>query len=94
MRCKLIDRGDCKFTLEPGSRFYQVFQLGFGAGKEADVGENQCWIGKSVLKIQQNDTYNCGPIACMKVLELYGCTEFKIMDHTISGTVHWYHYRW
>ena len=57
---------------------------------EAETRESQFWFVKNDLKSQQNYTYNCGLIACMKVVELYDCSEFKIIDRNIQGTVHWY----
>jgi hypothetical protein len=90
-RCKLADReADFKFTLEPGSIFREMFKLSFDSGMEEDMREGTFWFVWNDLKSQQNDTYNCGPIACMKVMELYDCSEFKIIDHSMSGTVHWY----
>ena len=51
-KCKFVNReADCKISLEPGSVFYQMFQFNFGAGKEAEMGENQCWIVKRDLKV-------------------------------------------
>ena len=35
------------------------------------------------VKIQQNDTYNCGPIACMKVMELFRSPEYELFDPTM-----------
>mmetsp|Transcript_22079 Transcript_22079/g.37865 ORF Transcript_22079/g.37865 Transcript_22079/m.37865 type:complete len:365 (+) Transcript_22079:2548-3642(+) len=32
------------------------------------------WIRK------QTDGYNCGPIACVKLMELFDCPEYRIMD--------------
>ena len=46
---------------------------------------------KNDLKIQQRDAYNCGPIACMKVMELLGCMEYhEMMDDTVKNTVAFY----
>ena len=35
------------------------------------------------IKIQQNDTYNCGLIACMKVIELLRSPEYELFDPTM-----------
>lgn len=41
------------------------------------------WTVESDVKIQQNDTYNCGPIACMKVMELFRSPEYELFDPTM-----------
>jgi hypothetical protein len=43
------------------------------------------WTVKSDIKIQQqqNDTYNCGMIACMKVMKLFRSPEYKLFDPTM-----------
>ena len=78
-RCKLVDRKtDFKFTLEAGSMFHQVFKLAFSSeveGVKAEMRESQFWFVKNDLKSQQSDTYNCGLIECMKVMELHDCSE-------------------
>ena len=43
------------------------------------------WTVESDVKIQQNDTYNCGPIACMKVMELFRSPEYELFDPTMDG---------
>jgi hypothetical protein len=62
---------DFKFTLEPGSIFREVFKLSFDSGIEEDMREGLFWFVRNDLKSHQNDTYNCGPIACMKVMDNY-----------------------
>ena len=41
------------------------------------------WTIESDIKIQQNDTYNRRPIACMKVMELFRSPEYKLFDPTM-----------
>ena len=52
------------------------------------VGE-QIWTIENVMSVKQRDSHNCGPIACMKIMELYGCTEARIIDPKII-TVEYY----
>ena len=43
------------------------------------------WTVESDIKIQQNDTYNCGLIACMKVMELFRSPEYELFEPTMHG---------
>ena len=35
------------------------------------------------VKTQQNDTYNCGLIVCMKVMEIFRSPEYELFDPTM-----------
>ncbi len=41
------------------------------------------WTVESDIKIQQNDTYNCGTIACIKVMVLFRSPEDELFDPTM-----------
>lgn len=39
---------------------------------------------------KQIDGYNCGPIACLKIMELFDCSEYRIMDDETLNDVSCY----
>jgi hypothetical protein len=77
-RCGLAGRDDTPhFNWKDNNTWQKVRELFF-----INCGS---WLIESDLKIQQRDSHNCGPIACMKVMEMYMCPEFVIMDSSING---------
>ena len=61
----------CEDTVahKDGTRLYQVLDLNFEDGEPC----NHCpWIVTNKFFYKQKDGYNCRPIACLKVMEIYG----------------------
>ena len=42
---------------------------------EIKFGEEAPWIMTNLRHHKQRDSHNCGPIACLKIMEIYGCIE-------------------
>lgn len=79
-RCKLIDRNAvCKYAAKYNDHFREEYELIYQGAE----GNDESWAIRNDKKIQQRDTYNCGPIACVKIMELYQCNGYKIIDHNV-----------
>ena len=53
------------------------------------IAEGEYWKMKCGATITQKDSVNCGPIACMKLLELFNCVESRIIDPDRIGVEHY-----
>ena len=70
-RCKLMTH-DCSSTHVSKSNW-----RGMEVRKIAVSEDNSnFWTVERDIKIQQNDTYNCGLITCMKVMERFRSPEY------------------
>lgn len=79
-RCFLIER-EAEIKFEEGRN---IIHLNTG-----NIGEGEYWKMKCGATIKQNDSVNCGPITCMKILELFNCVESQIIDPDQIGVDHY-----
>ena len=69
------------FPIESQVKFTQLVDDEDGSEtlmEKATSGE--CWAVDGDVLIQQDDGYNCGPIACAKILEIFGLLPCPVTD--------------
>jgi hypothetical protein len=82
--CNAKDTGE--LTEIPGRCHQEAVRLSQGYMLSFDV--SQQWKLEQELFLRQVEGYNCGPIACTKILEIFGLvTEFEIHNAYGLGTI-------
>ena len=82
-RCKLIPREAELKLVKKVDPHWEKYEL-IPNQDETQVDSDRIWVIQDNPSIRQQDTYNCGPIACMQIMKMFNCVETRMMDDETS----------